>query len=374
MTIASALQSLNTDIQNARAVITNKGGTVTANGGSSQLATDIATIPSGGTDNRFYTSNVSITGVATVLKDSGDITGAFNNVTSVDVDGAFQSAWYNKTGITGTVSFPLMTGVSGNKAFFQTFSGTNISGAVNLSALTTISSTATTTANAPFYETFRNCPNITSIDLSGLVTIGDLNNGHCLIYHMTRGGNSNITINLSNLTTIGKGASSSVYCMQAPFSGCEISTNPFTALQTIGDYGSLSLIPTTYKGTSISFPSLTTIGKGGFTQGVSCASNLTKYLETASFPVLTNLDQMSMGSAFLHQTKLTDVYFNALTTTSFAHANPFNNMLRDTGTAVTHTLHFPSNLETTIQGLTGYPLFGGTSGYVTLSFDLTATS
>ena len=44
MTIASALSALNTDIQNARTAITNKGGTVTVNGGSSQLATDIGTI------------------------------------------------------------------------------------------------------------------------------------------------------------------------------------------------------------------------------------------------------------------------------------------------------------------------------------------
>lgn len=45
MTIAFALTSLNQDIQNARTAIINKGGTVTTNGGSSQLATDIATIP-----------------------------------------------------------------------------------------------------------------------------------------------------------------------------------------------------------------------------------------------------------------------------------------------------------------------------------------
>ena len=47
MTIASALTDLNTDIQNARTAITNKGGTVTVDGGSSQLATDIGTIPTG---------------------------------------------------------------------------------------------------------------------------------------------------------------------------------------------------------------------------------------------------------------------------------------------------------------------------------------
>ena len=44
MTIASALANLNTDIQNARTAIPNKGGTVTVDGGSSQLATDIGTI------------------------------------------------------------------------------------------------------------------------------------------------------------------------------------------------------------------------------------------------------------------------------------------------------------------------------------------
>lgn len=47
MSISTALTALNTDIQNARTAITNKGGTVTSGGGSSQLATDIATIPSG---------------------------------------------------------------------------------------------------------------------------------------------------------------------------------------------------------------------------------------------------------------------------------------------------------------------------------------
>lgn len=48
MTVASALTALSQDITAARTAITAKGGTVTANGGSSQLATDISTIPSGG--------------------------------------------------------------------------------------------------------------------------------------------------------------------------------------------------------------------------------------------------------------------------------------------------------------------------------------
>jgi hypothetical protein len=49
-------------------------------------------------------------------------------------------------------------------------------------------------------------------------------------------------------------------------------------------------------------------------------------------------------------------------------------MLSNTGTSRTHTIHFPSNLQTKISTLSGYPNFGGTNGYVTLAFDLPATS
>lgn len=48
MSIASALTALNGDITAARTAIEAKGGTVTTGGGSSHLATDIASIPSGG--------------------------------------------------------------------------------------------------------------------------------------------------------------------------------------------------------------------------------------------------------------------------------------------------------------------------------------
>jgi len=47
MSIATELTALQQDITNARAAITSMGGTVTSGGGSSQLATDIATIPGG---------------------------------------------------------------------------------------------------------------------------------------------------------------------------------------------------------------------------------------------------------------------------------------------------------------------------------------
>lgn len=90
---------------------------------------------------------------------------------------------------------------------------------------------------------------------------------------------------------------------------------------------------------------------------------------------LTSVSMFALGYAFEKCTGITDIYFNSLTTTSFGSSkNQFTSMMGSTGSTVTHTLHFPSNLESTISGLSGYPLFGGTSGYVVCAFDLPATS
>lgn len=78
MTIASALTALNTDIQNARTAITNKGGTVTVDGGSSQLASDISTI----TELKGESRSVQITSTSgnTFTPTSGK-----NGITSITV-------------------------------------------------------------------------------------------------------------------------------------------------------------------------------------------------------------------------------------------------------------------------------------------------
>lgn len=81
-------------------------------------------------------------------------------------------------------------------------------------------------------------------------------------------------------------------------------------------------------------------------------------------------------SWFANGCGVTDVYFHSLTTTSFqgdGSAYTFYSMFSNAGSSIVRTLHFPSNLQSTISGLQGYPLFGGTSGYVVLAFDLTAT-
>lgn len=121
--------------------------------------------------------------------------------------------------------------------------------------------------------------------------------------------------------------------------------------------------------TNVTFPALTTISGG---QALAYAFWETP-LVTISFPVLKRFVNGTFICAFLNCKSLTDVYFNALTSSSFADIYVLNQMLNGTGSETTHTLHFPSNLEDTVKTQTGYPLFGGTDGYVVLAYDLEAT-
>lgn len=186
---------------------------------------------------------------------------------------------------------------------------------------------------------FYGCTSLTSVSLPSLITVSGIDG----CSYMFSGCTSLTSISLPNLTKV------------SGYRGCN---NMF--------YGCTSL-------TSASLPSLTTIsGYSGCNNMFSGCTSLT----SVSLPNLTTISG-SLGciGIFNGCTSLTDVYFPALTTSSFgSYTNQFNGLMGNTGNTTTHTLHFPSNLESTIQGLTTYPNFGGTSGYVVLAFDLPATS
>lgn len=98
-------------------------------------------------------------------------------------------------------------------------------------------------------------------------------------------------------------------------------------------------------------------------------------LRIVRFPKLSQFSASSMFMYAFRATSTLDIYFNGVTTATFAtNKGQLKGMMANSSTDGIHTIHFPSNLESTIQGLTGYPNFGGTSGYVVLSFDLPATS
>lgn len=121
----------------------------------------------------------------------------------------------------------------------------------------------------------------------------------------------------------------------------------------------------------VEFPALESI------DGYMSASNMfaSSSVKVVRFPKLNDIGRNCCSSMFSSCRTIEHVYFPALTTSSFgSYDNQFHSMMSGTSTTVTHTLHFPSNMEETISSLTGYPLFSGTSGYVVLAFDLPATS
>lgn len=152
--------------------------------------------------------------------------------------------------------------------------------------------------------------------ISGAVDMGDLTaiSGANACYEMFRGCTGITSADLSSLTTI-----SGSYACQYMFRGC-------TGI------------------TSANLSSLTTISASG-----ACAS------------------------MFYGCTNLTSLSFPAITTTSFGtRTNQFNGMCSGIPNI---TLHFPSNVQSVVEGLSGYSAtapFGAVSGSVL--FDLPATS
>jgi hypothetical protein len=101
-------------------------------------------------------------------------------------------------------------------------------------------------------------------------------------------------------------------------------------------------------------------------------------LSTIRFSSLNNISGNAIFlKAFVGCKKISNIYYPSLKTTSFgSYVNQFDSMF-DSNTATTSgtcTMHFPSNLQSKISSLTGYPNFGATSGRLTLAFDLPATS
>lgn len=197
---------------------------------------------------------------------------------------------------------------------------------------TTLSANATSlTAN--LMQKYQNDTTIEKVDLSAITSIGS---SYGLLYMTFKGCTNIVSVDLSALTVSGSGMSNT-------FEGC-------TGLTNI-DLSALANIDTTM---------------GLYATCKGCIA-----LTVVRFPMLANIAASGMIYMFDSCTGLTDVYFNALTSSSFgANTNQFNKMLNNT-TGV--TVHFPSNLQAVIGSWSDVTAgFGGTN--TTVLFDLTATS
>jgi len=122
--------------------------------------------------------------------------------------------------------------------------------------------------------------------------------------------------------------------------------------------------------TTASFPYLTDVDGSSFSS--TFTSSVGPFLTSARFPSLKTLSSGSFQYAFQSQGGVV-VYFPALRVSSFSsYQNPFIYMFSNTGNNGA-TIHFPSNLQATVETLTGYPDFGANSGKLTILYDLPAT-
>lgn len=211
---------------------------------------------------------------------------------------------------------------------------------------------------------FRGCTNLTSVDLSSLEQLT-----YNLALDNTFMGCTGITgpIDLSNLTIV-----SGTQALYGTFWGCTgITSVDLSALEQItGSNGCHYAFYGCTGITSADLRSLTTINKAaGCSYMFHSCSSLTS-VNLSSLSVITGSSACSW--MFYDCLALTELSFPAVTTTSFGtNTNQFNHMC---GNIPNITLHFPSNVQSVIEGLDGYSAtapFGATSG--TVLFDLPAT-
>ena len=443
MTIASALTAMNTDIQNARTAITNKGGTVTSGGGSSQLATDIATIPSGGSAPVITSLNVTpSTSSQTITAPSGTDGYSPVNVAAVtaaidsDIKASNIKSGVSILGVTGTVTelngetrTATLTSSAGNT--FTPSSGKNAITSITVTpnnqarSVTPSTSSQTLSVNSGYSGNGTISVSAVTASIDSNITAGNIKKDVQILgvtgtYEGSGGGGSKYGANadtlLGNVNTSGvlqlpttqselvfTGVKDIInYGLEYKLAFSSVKSVSFPELTTIsGSYGCAYICYMCKKLTSISFPELTTIsGKDGMYHAFQETGSLTSAsfpklttisgnygmsyafqysnLTSISFPKLTTISGTSCFSyAFRGCSKLANIYFNKVTTSTFASVkNQFSSMFNsDTAsTSGTVNVHFPSNLSSTVSGLTGYPTFGGNSSRVVLKFDLTATS
>ena len=334
--IADAITAAQGRVADCYTAISNKGGTLPQTQNLANMPTAIGSIPTGGGVSTKYGATVD------------------NFLGNVDANGVLQIP----SNTSEDIIFTGVKGLSDNSLYGKFYINTNLECGVSLPDLEVISG-----SNALYYAFYQT--HITSVSLPKLKTISGSNALYYAFYqtHIT-------SLSLPELETVS--GENALYYLA---SGCPYLTSAsFPKLKTVsGNNGLYSLLKDT-KITTISFPSLETVS------GISSLQYLVQncqLLKTAYFEKLSNVPVVPFVGAFGNCPAITDIYFNALTTTSFGTVKTQFHSMFNSSTAATSgnvNVHFPSNLETTISGLIGYPLFGGASGRVTLLFDLTATS
>jgi hypothetical protein len=267
----------------------------------------------------------------------------------------------------GTASFPDLEDINGNNGLAQCFYNSGIT-SISFSKLVNLygGNCCSSMANS--------CNDIASVDLSKLKYVG-ASNALSYAFYSCKFISS---LDLSSLENV-----QGNYCLQSMLgigngaTGDTLTSISLPKLKYVNGAGAFSYFAQNRGNlTSFSVPLLESI-KGFY------ALNSALYkcgITSVSFDSLSEVDGDNIFiNCFGGAKNISSISFSALTTTSFgsSYVTQFSGMFdSNTGSTATGgcTVHFPSNLQTTISGLTGYPTFGGSASYITLAFDLPATS
>lgn len=263
-------------------------------------------------------TDINNTGIVSIVR---DVSPALYREFQLDNTGKLVA----NTTTTHIMDFTGMTSVSDYMFAYAYYNNTAISGTVDMSDLTTLSGTS------PCMNMFYGCTGLTSVNLSGLTTIS----GNSTCSNMFFKCSGITSVNLSGLTN-----TRASLCCYRMFEGC-------TGL------------------TSVDLSSLTSCSYGTndhFKEGFSGCTELID-VNLSSLSILGC--QRAMQDMFKNCSKLTVLSFPCLKTVDFA--NSISTLITGVDGC---TLHFPSNMQSKITGIT--TTFGGTN--TTVLFDLPATN
>lgn len=169
------------------------------------------------------------------------------------------------------------------------------------------------------------------------------------------------------VVSIGNGAMQHAYYNNTGISGALV----MGQLVSVGVIGLNATFTGCQNISSASFPCLVEVNTRGFENAFDY-NYIGSSMASARFYSLKNIGPTAFNGAFAGCGGV-EVYFDAVRPTTFSsYTNQFNNMFNNTGNNGA-TIHFPSNMQATVETLTGYPNFGANSGKLTILYDLPAT-
>lgn len=362
MSIASKLNLLRQDIANARAKITEKGGAVTQGGGSSRLATDIDTIPTGGGAPKYGATINGIFGDVNssgVLQPPTEATNlVFSGVKSVPAQ-SFRYAFYQKQNIKG-VSFPDLQTVGNYDFQYAFYSSSSANGNITTLSLPSVRTVGSYGFNYAFYN-----QRLTGCEIE----IPNMTSASTYSFSYAFYGSTGLkTFRTSSLTSI-----TSSYAFQYAFQNCnntnlEVTFGGLTAISgTNVFYYSFNNSRLFYHKVGHPFPDLVRInGSSVFTNafGYSGAKRMVfdklEYIGDQT-STTTRVFSMAFVSANMEYEVASDydrrgVFFPSLKTIGYDGASSTRNFDTFFQNGTNHTLHFYD--LTTVNNSSSTPSYG----------------